>query len=685
MSNDIDCTNMIETWTSSTQTLHLEAYKAAPGTGKIDVESKLQGEINGVDSNATVTYKWFAGNYTTRFTITFASGAELNISYVGPSSFEITNMESGSYLFAENPDLYNFRGIFNGTDDTVRVAFYDSVRWCNISYDIPGDTWRVDAGEDEIVIATVTESSSAGSYTITWQIYLTSGIADAEDIDVYLSGNDTGDSESGWARVEADYFNIYNLGGTVDYEYNGTGASLTGEGMYALYAKVKGDSARANVTWRGFQHVRMKFQWFLDTTWNVDNWVCPEDHSETGYLEFGVDYTYIEDRWTPGWKVRIEIIDGDTGTDGNDAAWVQLNCSWYNRGDYVKSDQVFAWFESYQSTDTAKYISLWVDLWVDAENAASVVGGRVAPEYYGIAESGWLLWTSWKPIQGEQDVSLYKDNFLAQNKNTTLSAKSVSLYRVWASINKTDNACNADAWYTQKYETSWTTQGPNDDITGMSSIIFPQVLYPEMVQTGFLSNLISGMVEGVTKPIVDAIVSTSTGLWFVMADTIDSTFARFSFPNFIATMTDMITSFMSYMSLSITNTTTMVVQIFRLITALVVFWGGWITRMITFLLNVATIVRGIIDGTYSITTGLGNVWEVIQINDWIDVLPTFIFISWVNSVDDRWRKGQPFIGTIWGDIAIVIAITSFMVDNMFRLINFTMDLIFRLMNVISRR
>jgi len=110
-------------------------------------------------------------------------------------------------------------------------------------------------------------SVELGNYTGTWdeigpwimfntdgKIYFQDTILDAYDVNVSLWCNDTYGAYDDWEVIEADYFNIYNLGGRANYTITGSAGRTTGGDVFEIYAggeygaDIFGDNFEGNTT-----------------------------------------------------------------------------------------------------------------------------------------------------------------------------------------------------------------------------------------------------------------------------------------------------------------------------------------------------------------------------------------------------------------------------------------------------
>ena len=171
--------------------------------------------------------------------------------------------------------------------------------------------------------------------------------------------------------------------------------------------------------------------------------------------------------------------------------------------------------------------------------------------------------------------------------------------------------------------------------------------------------------------------------YFIMAGIIDSAFNFFHIPHFTETAKQMIATYANYFSVSVTYVTTTITPIFNFFADTALFILTWFTRVVNTYLQIASIVKGILDGTYSITTGVGSVWEFINIENWMDFIPLIMLISWFASVDERARRqGGGWVQIFWGDIQIIISVISFIFDWSMRVISLVIDWIFKFLQAL---
>jgi len=144
-----------------------------------------------------------------------------------------------------------------------------------------------------------------------------------------------------------------------------------------------------------------------------------------------------------------------------------------------------------------------------------------------------------------------------------------------------------------------------------------------------------------------------------------------------------VTAIYTYLTDAFVDIITLITQIFRMVNGAFSFTLEWLTRVITLILNISNTVQDIIDGTGAVTTGLGNLWDVINFGDWgYDFMPIAIVISWFGSLDTR-GKVQGWNTVLMGDLSTVINILSFMFSMFSFIINTAISFTFQFVNLIA--
>jgi len=609
----------------------------------------------------------------------------------------ITDMNAGNWVFSGQS--YHFLGTFVRQNSSyplnfMAVIFSDGVSFTTLSFNRVSNTGLVTSNYANKV--QVTNSTEGNDYNMDWETYVAENVQDALGVDLYMYCNTTiAGQHDGIELNQLNYFNIYNYGGLTETQTAGDGQVIPGNTVWELEAKnsTLGSYARENVTWRNFQHVNILVHIFQNTTNGYpgdDIWYCPTEHNNTGYIEYGVDY-WTKGAWIEGWKVHIEVAKGDAGehlTSPNQA-WVLLDVSWYNRGVLVKTDQIYAYYEAISHTDTTTQFALHIDLWIGGEEGSSIAAGRVNAEYYGMQEGGWGPFSSWSPIKGLSDDSLFKDDLLDKNSNI-IGVNDIQLFKVWAKVAKIAKGggatnCDSHQWRLINYDslgfqTLPAKVGAN---VGIDTPVYTPTVQPTM-SNGFLTALMLMMTEGVMKPLLQALLSAGTTSFFAVVAIINQAFSVFGIKDFVATVQGMITAFATYFTYSVTN----IIAIIQAIMSMITFIFGsifyWFVAMINLFLYIFNFMRLLVNGgsqsVYGVSTGLGDLWVTLNVAVWIGIVPIFILIWWFDSLEDRTRRsGMGFLYVLINDIQIITWVIGYITDILFRVLNFVIDMVFRIM------
>lgn len=598
----------------------------------------------------------------------------------------ILDMDYGNWVFT-NDRYYTWTATYSDNDgyadiEVAKIAFTDGFTWVNASYDASASTWTLDSGTGHVYLATGTATGSGTSLNVTFPMYLTNDIVDAFDVDLYLYVEDDGGLSDGWTLTDADYFNIYNLGELTEDITTGDGYRVSGGSPFDLAVQngTAGSSARVNLYVINFQHLNTFVHLWQGASWNAtsDYWDCITEHNQTGYLEYGVDY-YLDDAWVEGWKVRLEVLNGSAGTfgAGNDEAYVIMNASWYNRGSVVKSDTFVVMYEAYTEQDVTTQFTLWVDLWMSDLEGSRMVAGHVSANYYGMTETGWWLWADWGPIYGTLTSTTFMD-YLQDGDDEVIQASSLYMFRVWTQLTKTAEGggptdCD-NHWWTSNHEVgpNIRTLLPSLNLTGIMTPTLQPTATPDM-PIGYFPSLANSLIEVLLR-IEAALLSGSTYIYSMATDTIDSLFeGTLGVEDFTATISGLVTTFASNLADSVTYATSLITTIFTLFTGIAAFIIDWLGRVVTVILQIAGIVQSILDGTQTGIGALTNVWDLIDLEDWIDAVPLFMVLGWFVSIDNRGKRAGNWVGVFWGDVNMIMAVFSFIFDMSLRVINLILD------------
>jgi len=116
---------------------------------------------------------------------------------------------------------------------------------------------------------------------------------------------------------------------------------------------------------------------------------------------------------------------------------------------------------------------------------------------------------------------------------------------------------------------------------------------------------------------------------------INSLFGDFGIIGYMTLITTYIAGFTTWFSSSLTRLLALMVQQFRIINAVYTFFTYWFTAIVGIVLDFSTYYQSILDGTYAISTGLGNIWNLTGYNSWAPIIPLALFLWWIDSFPKR--------------------------------------------------
>jgi len=450
----------------------------------------------------------------------------VGISGVELVSVEILNLEGcGPWVFAQER-YYQFNATFShgkGWDSIALcgLRFSDGVNTIEVSYNVSSEEITLADGSDAVILKQGTvENKSLNILSVIYEIYFKQDIVDTYDIDIYLYGLDSDGYSTGWQLIAVDYFNIYNLGGLVEYDISGAGtdAGRIPKGdvfEFEIDATAGSPSvgwAEANWTWRNLQHIRMLPKIELPTA-QLDGGYAGE-----WSLHYGIFYC-VDDTWIKGWKC---IIEHSSGFQSTKDFWIMVHVRWY-RGEsdvWVLQDES-EYFYSFWNPEPESCTSLFVDLWFNSGNASSIGGGRVSCEYYGMQDSApwWAFWYSdWGPMLSNSTTSSYYMDLLDADGNVT-STQQIELVKVYCRLEKTSSTGSYAVRvrdYTVLDKVFAHLQAPFYGIDTPDEIP-PKVM--DMPQGGFFGWLFQGL-----KNLLKSISPPLLSLWNTFVGFIDTVF-----------------------------------------------------------------------------------------------------------------------------------------------------------------
>ncbi len=460
-----------------------------------------------------------------------------------------------------------------------------------------------------------------------------------------------------------------------------------------------GGDVTATTLYNRLQH------WSMDFDLDVEDGYVAYPYADFGFIELGWDVC-LNGTWEDNILVaRINITSADipsqiTGIPGivqeaikayvgGKANWVRFNIEWTQNGTYLKNDTLYGLYEGYGNlvtTDGAKNtMGFHWDMWFNSINASSVIGGRINLEWFGMADdtSGVAsIWNSnWKPMVSEvTDSTAFID--LVDKDGDVHTAKEVSLVRSWVRVWRS----NDDTFhYEIKNVEGLDFRRTTEVMSGIDTPVIIPTSAPN-APTGFGGSSFGAMFKSVMETFSNSIVLGALSMWTTFVSFIDVVAAYFGFSNALSTIFGMITSSMTFLNLLISENYlfSMIGNIFTVISSTAGHILYWLTKMITSLQQVFSIVWAIIDGTYAGAGAIKDLWATFGWAEWSDAVPLFALIAWMSSLDDRWRKNNRsgWLTFLMGDIKVIITLMTFFLTVAGKVIDLSIGLVEKIINMI---
>ena len=152
----------------------------------------------------------------------------------------------------------------------------------------------------------------------------------------------------------------------------------------------------------------------------------------------------------------------------------------------------------------------------------------------------------------------------------------------------------------------------------------------------------------------------------------------------VGNMIALLKVFTVYLTTSIANVTTFIASI---MTFIFFFAGGviyWFGTMSAAVINVINIAGALVDGTSSAFNGIGNLWTYFGFTQWLPVIPIFLIVFWMVSLDERTRKGgSGYIQLAIADLQVVSYIVGEVWGWLYLVINFVFNTAMSLASIVT--
>lgn len=167
----------------------------------------------------------------------------------------------------------------------------------------------------------------------------------------------------------------------------------------------------------------------------------------------------------------------------------------------------------------------------------------------------------------------------------------------------------------------------------------------------------------------------------IVYDLIDDAFGQFGIYNFMSQITTYITGVIQYFSDALTNVVSLIDLQFSIITNVFPWVLRWMVRIVNRLVSMGSILVSILNGTHDIMTGIGSLWDLIELTAWVDIIVLVAIFIWIETIGNR-GKTQGVFTVFINDIQTAINILGYFMSMFMIVINIVVDNVFRLFSAI---
>lgn len=545
-------------------------------------------------------------------------------------SFDTNNLTEAGYIQ------------FDDNDATIRIRFNTTTNRVTLERDL-----------EENKISIIDYEQAGDSWNISFT--LGEGIDDALNVDFSYWVQNYGHNLTATGTYISG-LNIYNLGGfTFDRTVVNTGGFFEYGNPLEVWSQYNAGSSYANTS-----QVYRKLQWFhsqfaLDVT---DNDVF-DTKENTGDVEIHLEY--LENGvWQDLIYVQFDIPNGavDPAGAGAGKAWVDISFNWYARNDAGNMASFRnGYFVAYPDcgddvNSDATTLQLWLDLWIDRANNSRSVGGTLSPTFYGMDETGFLLFNSWRPIMTNATLGTVTVP-LRNSTGSIIQADQIDLMRVSTWV-ITGSALDTNVWAIRDFKNQDYLLAEGR-LRGIDKPAIVEPLIVDMPSSGFLSGLRKA-INALGQTIINALA----GAWKTSIGLIDTILEFLGlgeglFSSLVYVLGELLEIFnlvLAEFETLITYALNSVTELLRLVIA--------VSGRVIFTANIfVTTILQYYNSIVSLFTGgwsdVGNMWNQFDILVWVQFWLIAFFPFWEL---DRISKSQNPMGTIKGDVESVFGLIT---------------------------
>jgi len=619
-------------------------------------------------SGSSGTLEIIANSDVSHTIVIYGTYTESTINEYTPENYavEITDMEGcGNWVFSEE-QYYTFQAQYWDGDgyadlDTMKIKFTDDIEDVIAVYNQPDEEWSLESGSEVVNLKAGTKTIlDSNLLQVTFQIYFKNKISDALNVDLQMWCNDTSGEIDNWEVKEADYFNIYNLGGHSTLETSGNATRIAGGDFFDFEASAhyqETSSVAVNITYRNIQHVKMLPDFYV--WYNVT--IPP---NPIIYLEYLVYYC-VDDVWVEGWKLRLSAQEASGGSD----VWWKFFVESYSGGSLVKNETIYLYMHnaSLQSVGGR----FWVDLWFNKENASSTFGGRVNAYYFPMTDSSnqWLRWltgSNWGINEHLRKQSMVFGDLL-DSENKICYASEINLVKIGSNLTV---SCPAEDRYVYAKVSDYdvfdlTFASLQKPFEGVQTPVFDETKVAVMPQGGFLGAIVSALNQ-LGGWISNALGPALLGFWNSFVGFLDTVFAFTGNPTLFSDLMSWLSSLGTWLGTSFTWLISALTSVFTLLTAFLGKLLNTISTVVNQWVSVFQTFFGMLDGTY--TTGV-NLWNDLGLSTWV------ILVAILYPVYLIWIWDEKGIDGVLTHLKMVMDIAAWGITIFIRVIQLFLDLI----------
>lgn len=170
----------------------------------------------------------------------------------------------------------------------------------------------------------------------------------------------------------------------------------------------------------------------------------------------------------------------------------------------------------------------------------------------------------------------------------------------------------------------------------------------------------------------------------IVYDLINSAFGFWGLADVMASLSAFVNGVTTYFTTSLTSLIQLIQVQFSVILNVFPWFIRWLVRIVNRVVAIGTILVQLFNGTYPGLGTLINIWDLIELSQWTDIIVLVVLGVWVQSVTKR-GNGQwdGMLGVALQDIQTMMNITGWFMSMFSTVINIVVDYTFRLFEAIT--